>query len=377
MQCSRGIVWKVDNFQQYSFHSTHAYVSCHRNLTPQQPHHDGRHHRQQPPLPLEHPHFDPLAPSNHCAKNESNFFDDLFIFETKHPGTQGYGATAVAPSNGCYKNNHDPQLQLHQSQTYLSLAPPPSRYNLNQLLDDIRSMCKGFVMPKHVQPPRSNDNTATTTTATMIADIRQTIAPTACSNPTVCSIPLFNATITSTNKEPTLTTTKMTIPTTISNGNDDDATTTTTITIDDDVDDATMTAPTTITLTDDDDTMTTTPATDHPIHATTICTPWLRDSFSLVHQAIDCLADAITDMSSATAEMSASLSNKKFSNLNTNSPMPPRRLTTPPKQFIPLMMELPPSTSQPHPLGPPSRVHADASCYHFPLPIPLLPVNSP
>ena len=307
-----------------------------------------------PPLPPEHTPDVSFVPNNNCAENENEFLDDSFIFETYLPGTQGYGGTAVAHSNGRNAIDHDPQPQRYQSTTHLSLAPPPPRYDLKQLQDDIRRMCEGFVMSAPVHPSRSNDTITTTTTTPphTIADIRQAIVPPASNTPWVRCIPSTDATTTSPEEKPTSPMMITTITTNIRNDDADDATTTT-IHIDDD-DDATTTTTTHIDAdatttdlmmkihTDDDATTTTTSTNDDTIPLATIRTPWLRDSFSLVFQAADRLDAAIADMSSAIASMSASIS--KLRNHTPDSLTTPRCLTPP--------IETPQPTSQPRLLGP-------------------------
>jgi len=212
---------------------------------------------------------------------------------------------------------------------YLSLALPPPWYDTGQLLNNICKMCTRFAMPGPLHPSRSNNTitmTANTTTTTIADSCQAIVLPDpACSNPQVCHIPLPNATITNPDKE---TTVLMTMMMTTTIHNDDDAMTMTKMIIlinDNDDDDATTTALTTIP--DTDATTTTTPENDDPLHATTICTPWLRDSFSLVLQATDHLAAAIANMSSAIAELSMHIDATQLSNLTPDFPTPLRHPT--------------------------------------------------
>jgi len=109
-----------------------------------------------------------------------------------------------------------PQPQHYQSTTYLSVAPPPPCYNLQQLLNDIRKMCHSFVPPAAPHPTHSNDDTitmpTTTTTTTTTADSCQALVPLSCSDSPACCMMTTDATTPSPDAEPTSPTTTMLKP---------------------------------------------------------------------------------------------------------------------------------------------------------------------
>jgi len=82
----------------------------------------------------------------------------------------------------------------------------------------------------------------------------------------------------------------------------------------------------------------------HNPYGSTICTPWLKASFTLVFQAANCLEDEITNMSTAIDKLSASIANMPHKTIHFESP-------TPQNQIIPSPMEPPHPASQPHPFG--------------------------
>jgi len=313
-----------------------------------------------PPFPPEHTPCVTFAPSHTCDKNESDLFDDCFILDDEHPGTGGYGATAVVDFNRCTKNHHDPpQPQFHHSTTYISLAPPPPRYDLKQLHDDIRRMCESFVFPDPSHPPH-NHNAITTTTTPTTAGFCQ-VVPSTCSDPPARCILPTTETSPSTDKAPTPPTT-----TTIPIRADNDAMTTST----------TTTTPKLTATIDDDDadaTTTTTPTHDTTTHShlprttyvSSIRTPWLRTSFSLVFHAADRLDDAIADMSNAIADMSASIESMLSKPTPSGSPMLQQR-------FSPSPTKTKQPTSQPFPPGP---IPSHRSRLLLPLPTTHPPFN--
>jgi len=60
-----------------------------------------------PPFPPAHTPCATFDPSDTCCENESNPFDDWFLFDDEPFGTDGYGATTVEESNRRTDNHHD------------------------------------------------------------------------------------------------------------------------------------------------------------------------------------------------------------------------------------------------------------------------------
>ncbi len=276
-----------------------------------------------PPFPPAHTPRVTFDPSNMCYKNESNPFDDWFLFDNELLGTAGYGATTVEDSNRRTNNHHDlpPQPQCRHSTTYIPIKLPPQQHDLKKLLDDIRRMCER-VAPTEPTPPHSNnDNTTTTpptTTPKTAPQAAPRVVPPPCSDTSACCTPsTTDATIPSLDAKH-ITTMTLTLPTA---DDDDDATTTMTdhtATISYDNDDTTMPPHDSTTHPHP------TPDPEHPQTPYAHPSPRLSDSYDRVHQALDRLEHAIADMSNAVADLSA-----RIAIALSTPPTPPRRPTLP------------------------------------------------
>jgi len=153
-------------------------------------------------------------PSDTCSKNESNPFDNWFLFDNEPLGTDGYGATTVDDPNGRTNNHHNlplPQPQCCHSTTYIPIKFPPQQIDLKQLLNDIRRMCESFAAPAHL-----NDNTTMTPPTMMLMMAPQAaprVVPPPCSTtPACCTSSNTDATISSPDNKPPLTTMTLTVP---------------------------------------------------------------------------------------------------------------------------------------------------------------------
>jgi len=203
--------------------------------------------------------------------------------------------------------------------------------------------------------------TPTTMTTTAIVDFHTVVSP-PCSNPPACCISLTTSEMaTCPNEDPTPLMTTLTPMIHIID--DDDAMPTTQQTM--------TTLEHMITIANNNAAMTMPPhdATTHPHptldfdlpqtpYAPMIHPSWLRDSFFLVSKAIDRLEDAIVDMSTAIADLSA-----RIETMLSKPPMPPWRFTVPPNKTQQ-------HTSQPFPNG---LISSYRSQTLLPLPVPKPP----